>query len=166
MSDYVSRMHGATLGARLRRLSATIDADATRIYAELGIRFEQRWFGLINQLAIEGTMTVSALAEALGISHPSVSEARKSLESAGLIHATPDPQDSRKRVLSLSPAGEELVARLRPMWQAFDDAARELDQEAGEVSASLARLDQALARRSLYDRLKERFDPAEQAQSR
>jgi len=157
MKDYVAQMQGAALGARLRRLSAAIDADATRIYASMGLRFEQRWFGVINQLSLNGSMSMSELAAALGISHASISETRQSLEKAGLVLSKPDQHDSRRRTLALSPSGEALVERLRPLWSAFDEAARELDAEAGEVIQALARLEQALARQSLHDRIAARI---------
>jgi len=158
LADYVASMRGAALGARLRRLSAMIDGDAARAYAANGILFEQRWFGVINQLALNGPMNVSRLAEALGISHPSVSEARQSLEKAGLVQSAPDPADSRRRLLTLSPAGTAFVARLRPMWEVFDRAARQLDAEAGEVTQALERLEQALQRKSLYARIMDGID--------
>ncbi|WP_395397002.1 MarR family winged helix-turn-helix transcriptional regulator [Novosphingobium sp. BL-8A] len=157
MTDYVAQRQGAALGARLRRLSATIDADAAKVYAAAGIAFEQRWFGLINQLAHNGPMSVSDLAQALGVTHPSISEARQSLEKKGLVTATPDPTDARRRVLSLSPTGVDFAAKLRPMWDAFDDVAEQLDTEAGEVTKALLRLEQALARKSLQARLADRL---------
>lgn len=152
MKDYVAEMGGAALGARLRRLSATIDADASRVYAASGIRFEQRWFGVINQLALAPS-SVRQLADLLGITHASISETRQSLERAGLVTSEADPGDARRRLLALSPAGRALVAQLRPLWNAFDDAARELDDEAGGVTEALASLEQALAQRSLYERI-------------
>jgi DNA-binding MarR family transcriptional regulator len=158
MKDYVAEMGGAALGARLRRLSAAIDADAARIYADIGLKFEQRWFGVINQLSLNGPMSVSELAAALGISHASVSETRQSLEKASLVLSEPDRRDSRRRILALSRSGEALVDRLRPLWRAFDEAARHLDAEAGEVTQALARLEQALARQSLHDRIAEFID--------
>ena len=153
MKDYVGEVGGAALGGRLRRLSAAVDADASRVYAARGIRFEQRWFGVINQLALAGPSSVRQLADVLGITHASVSETRQSLEKAGLITSEPDPGDARRRTLALSPAGKALVTELRPLWGAFDEAARELDAEAGGVTELLARLEQALAQKSLYERI-------------
>lgn len=153
MKDYIADVGGAALGARLRRLSAAIDADVARIYAARGIRFEQRWFGVINQLALAGPLSVRDLADLLGITHASVSETRQSLEAAGLIASQADPSDGRRRVLTLSPSGEALVAQLQPLWDAFDETARELDAEAGGVTEALARLEQALAQRSLHERI-------------
>lgn len=153
MKNYIAEAGGAALGARLRRLSAAIDADAARIYAECGIRFEQRWFGVVNQLARTGPLSVRQLADILGITHASVSETRQSLDRAGLIVSEGDPSDGRRRVLTLSPSGTALVAQLQPLWDAFDDAARDLDAEAGGVTEALARLEQALARKSLRERV-------------
>ncbi len=155
MKDHVADKGGAALGARLRRLSAVIDADAARVYAAHGVRFEQRWFGVVNQLALAGPSSVGDLADRLGITHASVSETRRSLEKAGFVTAEADPRDSRRRLLTLSPSGEALAARLRPLWNAFDAAAQRLDAEAGEVTRALARLEEALARKSLYARITE-----------
>lgn len=160
--DYTTRMGGAALGARLRRLSEAVDRDATRVYAELGVRFEQRWFGVLNQLALNGPMTVSEVAAALRITRASVSQARQSLEGEGLVGAREHPSDARQRYLVLTAAGTALVRRLAPLWQAMEAAARELDAEAGGVVAALDRLDEALARKSLFDRIVEketRIDP-------
>lgn len=147
------KLRGAALGARLRRLSIAIEADATRIYAAEGIAFEQRWFGVVDQLARNGAMTVGALADALGIGHASVSETRHSLEAAGHVHVITDGNDGRRRILTLSTEGRALADRLSSLWCAFDDAASALDIEAGEMMAALDRLDEALSRRSLLERI-------------
>lgn len=153
MKDYIAEMRGAALGGRLRRLSAAIDADAARVYAARGIAFEQRWFGVMNQLAIAGPLTVLELADVLGITHASVSETRRSLEKSGFVISQADPDDGRRRVLTLSPSGQAFVEKLRPLWNAFDSAARDLDAEAGNVTQALARLERALARKSLSQRI-------------
>lgn len=155
--DYTKSMGGAALGARLRRLSEAIDRDATRIYAMLGIRFEQRWFGVLNQLALNGPMTVSELAVALRITRASVSQARQSLEDAGLVETEEHPSDARQRHLVLTRAGTKLLRRLSALWQAMNDAALEVNAEAGNVVAALDRLDGVLARRSIFDRIAERL---------
>lgn len=151
--DFPTRAGGGAIGARLRRLSARIDADATRAYAAFGISFEQRWFGVLNQLAINGAMSVTHLASTLGITHVSVSQTRQSLEKAGLISSDRDGRDARRRTLRLTVKGQGFVTRLEPIWQAFEEAARDLDTEAGEVVRALHRLEKSIARKSLYDRI-------------
>ena len=151
--DYSRSVGGAAIGARLRRLSEGIDQDAARIYASLGMSFEQRWFGVLNQLALNGPASVGELAAALRITHVSVSQTRQSLEAAGIVASGPDPADARRRRLALTEAGRELVQRLTPLWSALDAAAAELNAEAGDLVTGLDRLDDALARRSLFDRV-------------
>lgn len=151
--DYSRAAQGAALGARLRRLSERLDRDSTRIYAALGVRFEQRWFGVLNQIVLNGPMTVGAIATALGVTHVSVSQARRSLEAAGLVQGGNDAQDARRRPIALTAQGETLVARLAPLWQALADSAEALNAEAGNVVALLDRLDDALDRQSLFDRV-------------
>jgi DNA-binding MarR family transcriptional regulator len=151
--DYSKKMGGAALGARLRRLSDAIDRDATRAYAIVGIKFEQRWFGVLNQLSLNGPMTVSELAAALRITRASVSQTRQSLEDAGVIGAQDHPSDARQRHLMLTPVGSKLIRRLKPLWQAMDAAALEVDAEAGNAVAALDCLDAVLARQSMFDRI-------------
>jgi DNA-binding MarR family transcriptional regulator len=157
MIDRTRNYGPAAIGARLRRLSESIDEDAGRIYAELGIDFQQRWVGILEQLAQVGPQSVGELAAALGIRHSSVSQTRHSLEDAGLVSATLDPQDGRSRKLRLSAAGKRLVRRLEPLWEILNSTSVELDEEAGQVIAALDRLDRALDRRSLYERVRYRL---------
>lgn len=151
--DYVRSKGGATLGARLRRLSERIDVDATRAYGAYGVAFEQRWFGVLNQLSLGGGMSVGELAQRLAITHVSVSQTRQSLEAKGLIASTPAPDDARRRQLTLTREGRALVDRLAPLWAAFEAASAELDAEAQGIADALDRLETALARRPLFDRI-------------
>jgi DNA-binding MarR family transcriptional regulator len=102
-------------------------------------------------------MSVSELAARLGISHPSVSETRASLQKAGLIRDDEDPKDRRRRLLGLTPVGLMLVHQLRPVWKALDQAAIDLEAEADGLLAALDRLERALLARSFYDRAKTRL---------
>lgn len=154
--DYVKAAGSAALGARLRRLSERIDGDARRFYAAAGIAFEQRWLGILDLLS-DGPKSVGHLAASLGISHPSISESRRSLVTAGLIEEQVDETDRRRRLLRLSPAGKALVTRLRPLWRLLDEAAIELDIEAGGVTAALARLEAALDRKTFQSRVTDRL---------
>lgn len=156
--DYPRTARGGALAARLRRASAAIDADAARVYAALGVTFEQRWFGVLDALSQEQTLTVNELAAFLGISHAAVSQTRQSLEQGGLIISVSDPLDARRRKLALSAEGLRLIDQLRPVWTALAEAAEELDREAGEITRRLDQLEEALAHRSLFDRIMTRVD--------
>ena len=157
MIDYTRKYGPAAMGARLRRLSESIDEDAGRIYVDLGIDFQQRWVGILEQLHDRGAQSVGELAASLGIRHSSVSQTRRSLEEAGLVESDVDPEDGRSRLLRLSVSGKQLVRRLQPLWTILNATSLELDKEAGQVINALDRLDRALARLSLYDRVRQKL---------
>lgn len=159
MTDVTSSFGPAAIGARLRRLSEVIDEDAGRIYVELGIDFQQRWVGILEQLALHGSLSVSELASYLGIRHSSVSQTRRSLEESGLVSSDVDPADARSRRLRLSPLGKKLVRRLEPLWEALNAISIELNAEAGNVVEALDRLDRALQKASIYERMRQRLSP-------
>jgi MarR family transcriptional regulator, organic hydroperoxide resistance regulator len=152
--DYARSKGGAALGARLRRLSERIDREVAQIYAERGIQFEQRWYGVLNQIVLREPIAVTDVASALRISHVSVSQASSSLERAGLIVIVADPGDGRRRLLTLSVAGRKLVDELRPLWKTLDAVAERLNAEAGDVVTLLDRLDDSLAASSFGDRVR------------
>ena len=154
--DY-SRSKGAqALAARLRRVSERIDRDGTRIYASNGVVFEQRWYGVLRQIVERGPSAIGDIASAMRITHASVSAASTSLEKAGFVVSMPDPADRRRRVLELTEAGEKLVQQLTPLWEAFNAAASELNDEAGDIVAGLNRLEDALDERSMFERIASR----------
>lgn len=157
-ADYLASAGSSALGGRIRRLSERIDGDVGRIYKAQNVRFEQRWFGVMNQLSLHGNLTVTELSTILQIRHASVSQTRTSLERAGLVRTQPDPADGRSRIVLLSAKGKRLVERMRPTWGALDTAASELEQEAGEVIQMLARLEAALDRKSLFERAQEALE--------
>jgi len=150
--DYPSSQGGAAIGARLRRLSERIDREAEQIYKDAGVAFEQRWYGVINQLATHGAMSVGDLAQVLGVTHVAISQVRASLEAAKLVETRADFSDGRRRTLLLTASGKRLVKRLTPVWNALNAASRELDREAGGVIETLARLEAALDREGLAER--------------
>ena len=155
-TDYPAAAGSAALGARLRRLSERIDREADALYAHASEPFQQRWFGVVNQLDRNGPMGGSELAQALGVSQAAISQVASALKAAGLAESDGDPADARRRVLRLTAKGVATAGRLRPLWTALDDVARALDAEAGGVVAALDRLDAALDRASLAARLANR----------
>jgi DNA-binding MarR family transcriptional regulator len=114
-------------------------------------------FSILEQLDGRGAQSVGELAASLGIRHSSVSQTRRSLEEAGLVESDVDPEDGRSRLLRLSVNGRQLVRRLKPLWRILNTTSLELDKEAGGVIAALDRLDRALERLALYDRVKQKL---------
>ena len=67
----------------------------------------------LTRLATSGATRLTELAVAEEVSQPSMSGLAARLVDQGLVHRGSDPQDARVVLLSLTPAGEELVAHRR-----------------------------------------------------
>jgi DNA-binding MarR family transcriptional regulator len=147
------QVSGSAIGARLRRLSERVDREADAIYSSLGIHFQQRWYGMLSLLDEGGPISVNDAARVLGVTHVAISQVRAALMDAGLVAAEADPKDARRRLLLITRAGQELIEMLRPIWRAFDAAGEDLNSEAGDPSGALDRLEDALDRLSLSDRV-------------
>lgn len=144
---------GAAIGARLRRLSDRIDREAAAVYAARGFAFEQRWYGTLSLLDERGPLSVSEIASALNVTHVAVSQVRQSLAAAGLIDTVPDPQDGRRRALTLTAKGLAFVGEIRPLWEALEAVGAQINREADDPAAALDRLERALNRMSIGQRI-------------
>ena len=60
----------------------------------------------------EGPLSLSGLAEAIGVDAPYATLIVDSLEERGLVERQPDPDDRRRKLVSLTPAGSEAVVRV------------------------------------------------------
>lgn len=60
----------------------------------------------------EGPLSLSGLAEAVGVDAPYATLIVDSLEQRGLVERQADPEDRRRKLVSLTPLGKEAVARV------------------------------------------------------
>lgn len=67
----------------------------------------------LAQLQIDGPARLTELATAEGVSQPSMTALVARLSAQGLVRREQDPTDGRAVVLSLTPAGADLLARRR-----------------------------------------------------
>lgn len=80
---------------------------------QTGVRLEMAATGMLAALDDRGRSRPSSLAEALHLDLSSVSRQAASLERDGLVLRHRDPADSRAALLELSPAGRDLLERIR-----------------------------------------------------
>jgi len=84
-------------------------ADGTMSDTKMGVLFRLE----------AGPATPSQLAERERITPPSMNRTLNTLAEAGLVSRHPDPADARKVIVSITPAGQELIRetrRLRTAW--------------------------------------------------
>ncbi len=87
---------GVKLKRRLREQAGT--GDLTPSQAAVLVRLER-----------EGSGTVTALAKAEGVRPQSMGATIAALEAAGHVQGTPDPDDGRRTILSLTPACRQWI---------------------------------------------------------
>jgi len=103
---------------------------------------------LLEHLASSGTQRVSQLAECQKIGLPAITPRLKDLQAAGLIRRDADASDARVSLISLSPKGRAMIARIRSArCQLIAEAVEDLDQSSLATTAdTLSRIAEALQR--------------------
>jgi DNA-binding MarR family transcriptional regulator len=74
-------------------------------------------FSLLMSLNRPEPPPMAPVASLLGMDRTTLTAALKPLERRGLVKVSSDPADRRSRVLTLTPAGHELMLRALPVWQ-------------------------------------------------
>lgn len=93
--------------------------------------------GVVFQHLVSGPLTISALAERLGVSQQATSKSVVDLEKRGYLSREPDPADARARQVVLTSRGEGVIAAARRHRAALDS---ELRQALGADRVEQARL--------------------------
>ena len=152
--DLIRQLGPLALASRLKRLSDRLMRDGFRIYREQGLEFEPRWFTVFYLLSRKSPMAVTEIANELRITHPAVNQVAGIMEKAGLIVSRRDKTDERKRLLSLSPLGKVLAAKLKPIWKDIREANQELLDESGtDLLGSLDKIESALDETEMFNRI-------------
>ena len=80
------------------------------------------------------------------------------LEKHGLIVSAKSEQDGRKRLLTLSQTGQEMLPKLQPLWNAFVAVNRQmLGQQTHNLLVSLQEMESQLAERTFFDRIQDQL---------
>lgn len=157
--DLLADLGELALASRLRRLSDRLLRDVSRLYGDLDVPFEARWFPLLQALRRQSPQTVTGLARALGLTHPAVTALAREMARHGLVASRQDPRDARRRLVRLTAGGRAVNERLDPIWEEIRQANRELLAEDGvDLLAALGRLEARLDRRSMYERVVARLE--------
>jgi N-acetylglutamate synthase-like GNAT family acetyltransferase/DNA-binding MarR family transcriptional regulator len=164
-ADLLSRLGELGLASRMRRVSDDLFRDVSRIYHELDIDFEARWFPLLFALREDAPQGVTELARSLNLTHPAVNQMAAEMQAKGLLLSARDPGDSRRRLLRLSVRGQQIASRLDPIWReirgANADLLGELRAEGFDLLPALSRLESLLIREGMYERIRRRLGAAE-----
>lgn len=110
----LSYEHADAINTAIRLIGIRHRALAAGVLAHLGLHPGQEV--LLMDLATHGPRTQVQLAGGIGCEPPSVTGMVRKLEAAGFVGREQKPGDARAVVVSLTPAGHDLMCRLRAAW--------------------------------------------------
>ena len=128
----------------LGRFSFELDRAADQLLqTQVGISY--RRFLFLTVLQHSGTVTQHELAVALGYSDPAVSTMLVELARDGYLQTTPSKTHGRKHLVTITPKGNEVVAKGRQLLDAhFDQLMVIAGVDAQQLREITERLYQAL----------------------
>lgn len=125
----------AALTALVRRARLDVHAGVAQI---AGVTLDRASYAVLNCIGAWGPLRLSELAEHLGADPSTASRQVRRLELDGYVDRAEDPSDRRARLFSLTPAGADVVARVRSARRAA--VAHLLEDWQAEDRGELARL--------------------------
>jgi DNA-binding MarR family transcriptional regulator len=99
----------------LRRAGRAVTQHYEAAFRGTGLRATQ--FTVLATLAQTRPMTMSDLAELLGLERTTLTRNLRPLESKGWVRATSDDADLRRRRIELTPKGRAVAAKALPTWR-------------------------------------------------
>jgi len=97
-----------------------IDRAADQLL-QVHVGISYRRFLFLTVLQFRGTVTQHELAVALGYSDPAVSTMLVELAKVGYVQTKPSPEHGRKRLVTITPKGSEIVAQGRKVLDSHFD---------------------------------------------
>ncbi|GGJ94306.1 hypothetical protein GCM10010123_25180 [Pilimelia anulata] len=123
----------------IRTIALRHRALAGYLLAPLGLHAGQE---VVILALADGPCTQGKLAAASGCEPPTISGTVRKLAAAGLVERCPSPTDGRATLVALTPAGAEVLARIRCAWGKLAEltAAGLTEDEVGALLAGLRRI--------------------------
>ena len=119
------------------RLRLAIARSARRLRQEAGTDLSPSLTAALSTVEVQGPLTPSELAARERVQRPTVTRVVGRLEELGLVTRAADPGDRRSALITVTPAGRELLAVARTRKDAF--LSERLDALAPEERATLER---------------------------
>ncbi|OXA74102.1 MarR family transcriptional regulator [Flavobacterium aquidurense] len=140
------------LSTRLQRLSEQLRKDGALFYKSYGIDFEPKWFPVIYTLHHKEVLSVVEIANEIGYTHPSTISLLKELEKQKLIRSKKDKVDERKRLILLTPKGQELIVKMKPVWDLMASVLREITDNQNNLLQAINEAENKIMHQSFLQR--------------
>ena len=153
MVEDVVRGHPALfLGTRLKRLGERLQGDVLKLIERTGLPLQPSHYPLLYALERQGLMSVGDLVLATGVSQPGVTRSLSRLEHLGVIATRAVSPDRRRKLVSLTDLGHQMLAiSKREVWPHVERAVLALCAELeGPLLTQLEALEVGLDRQPLH----------------
>jgi len=148
--DYIRQLGALVLDHRFRRMTEALLRTADEVYASRSVAFRARWASTFTILRDEGPTPVGEIAERLRLTHPGVIGITDEMIEAGIVAATRDRGDARRRILALTAKGRQMIPELSSIWEAMSSVqARRFRQAGCDIVKVLDAVEDGMAARSL-----------------
>jgi DNA-binding MarR family transcriptional regulator len=140
------------LSTRLQRLSEQLRKDGALLYKSFDIEFEPKWFPVIYTLHNKGVLSIVEIANEIGYTHPSTISLLKELEKQKLIRSKKDKEDERKRLIVLTTKGQELILKMKPVWDIISEVLNEITDNENNLLKAINEAESKIANQSFLQR--------------
>ncbi len=156
--DKLIEFRELAFGSRIKRLSDALMRDVKRVYKSLYIDFDPYLFPTFKVINDLEQVSTGDLAKVLQISQPAVTQFINILKKKELVLIHPDKQDKRRKLISLSKKGVELVERLEPIWEIMQlELTNFIQREPTSFMDHIQLTERRQQEKSLYQRIMERI---------
>lgn len=154
--DFYTQIGKMALGSRLRRLSEQLTDDAAQVYELYNVPLQPKWFPVFYVLSHGQDKSITAIAEEIGHSHPSVSTIIREMVKQGIVTEKKDKHDGRKNVVGLSKKGKEILVNISQQYTDVNNAIEEASSQARyDLWKAIEEWEFLLNRKSLLRRVQE-----------
>lgn len=119
---FFNKVGKMAIGSRLRMLNERLSEDARQLYRNYGVELKPKWFPVFYVLSTKQKSSITAIAQEIGHSHPSVSKIVREMSKAGLVLEQTDKSDGRKNIISLTKKGISIKAKIKDQYEDVDKA--------------------------------------------
>ena len=153
---FFSKVGKMAIGSRLRMLNERISEDATELYRLYGVNLKPKWFPVFYVLSTNRERSITAIANEIGHSHPSVSVIIREMAKAGIVSQKADANDGRKTIVQLTEKGEDIALKIKDQYTDVNSAVEEaLAQTTHNIWKAMEEFEYLLDQKSLIKRVLE-----------
>jgi len=116
--DYLGKLNYLSFAMRLKRISDNMMHDAIKLYKQLDVSIEPNWYIIFLLLKEYNELSVTQISKKIKLAHTSVITIISKMTKAGFITSKQSEIDQRKRLITLSNKGKEMLPTFEKLWTA------------------------------------------------